>query len=154
MSARLTLSAAAIMAMAVAGCSPEMTLHAYDKAPMQALEKYAPEYVLDNNGRVVRLKLERKQLDAAAFENLSNLTALRGLSLHGSTIPDTGLERLQNIGQLRSLGLGATALTDRGLSHLTKLPRLRWLWVSGARGFTREGVEHLKRAKPRLVVFQ
>jgi len=121
---------------------------------MEAIKQYAPEYVLDNNGRVVELKLENKQLDDAVFEQLSALTALRALSLYGSSVPDAGLEKLQAVGQLQAVGLGATPITDKGLSHLAKLPQLRWLWLNGHTGVTPTGVADLKQALPDLTVFE
>src|SRR6185437_5991250 len=96
----LVLTALLIAAVCASGCKREVTLHSYDKAAMEAIKQYAPEYVLDNNGRVVELKLENKQLDDAVFEQLSALTALRALSLYGSSVPDAGLEKLQAVGQL------------------------------------------------------
>jgi len=140
--------------MSAAGCRREPTLHAYDKVPIAALGRFAPDYKLDSNGRVVELRLENKQLDDAAFENLSKLTALQTLSLYGSAVTDARLEELETIGQLQALGLGATAITDEGLSHLPHLPRLRWLWLSGNRNITWKGVRDLKKALPDLVVYR
>lgn len=147
---------ATLLAVAISApsCGREITPHAYDKAALEALVQYKPEYKLDYNGRVIELKLENKQLDDAAFENLGKLTALQTLSLYGSSVTDAGLEKLQSVGQLEALGLGATPVTDKGLSHLAGLPRLRWLWLNGDSGITRKGVETLKESLPDLVVYR
>jgi len=148
-----SIAALLVAALAVTGCGARITIHAYDKAAMETLKEYAPEYKLDNNGRVVELKLENKQLDDTAFEQLGKLTALQGLSLYGSAFSDAGLEKLQAVGQLRALGLGATAVTDKGLAHLAALPQLRWLWLNGQQRVTQQGVEDLKQALPDLDVY-
>ncbi|HQU41747.1 MAG TPA: hypothetical protein PK867_03000, partial [Pirellulales bacterium] len=70
------------------GCRREITIHPYDKAPLDSLQKYEPERKLDDNGRVIELKLENKQLDDEAFDQLGKLTALRTLSLYGSSFTD------------------------------------------------------------------
>lgn len=150
----LTITTLLIAVFAVAGCKGEITLHSYDKAAIEALEKYAPERVLDNNGRVVELKLENKQLDEAAFEQLSKLTALRTLSLYGSSFSDASLESLEVVGQLQAIGLGATPVTDKGLSHLAKLPGLRFLWLNSRTAVTPKGIAELKKALPELTVFE
>ncbi|HEX7377817.1 MAG TPA: hypothetical protein VF278_11925 [Pirellulales bacterium] len=59
------------------GCAREIRVHDYDKASLDALMPYKPVYTLDNNGRVIDLKLENKQLDDDAFDELAKLTALR-----------------------------------------------------------------------------
>lgn len=150
----LTLAIVLLTVINLAGCKREITLHSYDKAAIEALEKYAPERVLDNNGRVVELKLENKELDEAAFEQLRKLTAMRTLSLYGSTFSDASLEKLQDVGQLQAIGLGATPVTDKGLSYLAKLPGLHYMWLNGRTGVTPQGIADLKKALPELTVFE
>lgn len=136
------------------GCRNQIVLHNYDKAPLDALNKFEPEYRLDDNGRVVEIKLEHKQLDVAAFDQLGNLRALQVLSLYGSSVTDADLIKLQSVGQLEALGLGATAVTDSGLAHLAELPKLHWLWLNGTHRVTAKGVADLKNALPQLIVYR
>lgn len=134
------------------GCAREIRVHGYDKASLDALAPYNPVYTLDNNGRVIDLKLENKQLDDAAFDELAKLTALRALSLYGSSVTDHRLEKLISIGQLKQLGLGRTEITDDGLAHLAELPNLRHLWVSRGESVSDAAVAQLRAHNANLVV--
>lgn len=136
-----------------AGCGHgEIQPHPYDKGPLAALESLRPIYKLDKDGRVVELKLHNKQLDDGALKQVSRLTALRSLSLFGSTFSDASLSDLRELGRLRALGLGKTPVTDKGLLHLRKVRWLRWLWINGNRKVSDSAVAELKKALPELEV--
>lgn len=148
-----TIVAAVLLAMA-GGCQRELGLDVYDKAPMEALQPLGPVYKLDADGRVSELTIENKQIDEAAFDQISKLTALRGLNLYGSSFPEPALAKLQELGRLQGMRLGKTPLTDAGLEYLAKVPKLRWLGLRENPGISDGAVKQLEKARPGLKVFR
>jgi hypothetical protein len=120
---------------------------------LAALAQYAPVYEIDNQGHVMDLKLEGRQVVGQALRHASRLSALRRLSLYGAQVDDESLRYLQTLKHLEALGLGATPVTDRGLQYLAQIPSLSWLWVSRGGKVTEEGVRRLRESLPGLVVY-
>jgi hypothetical protein len=122
-----------------------------ERTPMDSLSAHQPVYKLDNKGRVIRLKLEHKQLESEVFDAIASLTHLHGLSLYGSTLKDEDLAKLETLQVLESLGLGNTPVSDQGVKHLTKLTNLRQVYLTEGR-ISEAQVALLKQELPDLKV--
>ena len=123
-----------------------------DEKALRALDYYEPSYQVDENGRVIRLRMTTRHIPPAAMAEIGKLTELIKIDFYGAKISDEGLGQLKDLSKLRALGLGATPITDKGLVHLEKLPKLQWLWVS-KKTITAEGVEKLNETRPELNVY-
>ena len=88
---------------------------------------YHETHKADENGRVIDVKLEGRQVDDLALDQVKNLSELRVLSLFGSSVTDAGVAKLSGLKYLDSLGLGKTPVTDHGLVYLEKMPCLHYL---------------------------
>lgn len=125
-----------------------------DAPAMEALSSYNPTSKLNEQGRVIELKLEGSHVDDRALDQVKNFPELKSLSLYGSSITDAGLAKLAEARQLESLGLGKTGVTRRGLSHLERLAALRWLWVNENKTLTPSQIEDFKKkAVPGVTVY-
>ena len=138
--------------LAAVGCRKTPRLSRADRASLDALASYNPTYELDNQGRIIDLKLEGQHVDDRALEQVARLDALKHLSLYGASVSDKGLAKLRQ-NQLEALGLGGTRVTDQGLAHLEKMSSLRWLWVSRNDKITSKRLEGLQKALPGLTVY-
>jgi hypothetical protein len=150
---------AAIVCAAALGCqgspdpsSPVVLGPTSDEKVLLALDCYDPMYQIDENGRVIKLRLIWGHLPVSALAEVGKLTELQSIDLAFSTVNDECLAQLENLHQLRTLGLGGTEITDKGLLHLEKLPSLQYLWAP-KQSVTSAGVERLKEARPDLNVY-
>jgi hypothetical protein len=126
-----------------------------DAACLEALASYNPSHKLNDTGRVIELRLDGKNVDDQALEEVRKLSELRTLSLYNSSVTDNGLTKLSGLTYLEALGLGATPITDRGLISLEKMPSLRWVWLTENKKITDRGVQNLKqKALPGLTVYR
>jgi len=126
-----------------------------DTQALEGLAAYNAIPTLDEQGRVVKLKLEGPLVDNQALMLVKQLTELKDLSLYGSSITDEGLLHLYEARQLEALGLGKTKVTRRGLAHIERLPALRWLWVTENTSLTPIQIENFqKKAVPGITVYQ
>jgi len=142
------------LALISGGCKRRVVPPA-DTETLAALQDYQPIPTLDDQGRVIKLKLEGAQVQDHALELVKALTELKDLSLYGASITDQGLTHLSNARQLEALGLGKTKITGRGLDHLTRLPALRWVWVTENKSLTQADFDKFKaKAVPGITVFQ
>ncbi len=135
------------------GCGRGPELSATDQAAIEALKPYSAVYKLDNNGRVIDLKLEGRHVRPQALNEVRTLTELRQLSLYGASLTDDCLARIKGLSRLEGLGLGDTPISDQALAHLERMPSLRCLWLSKKGKVTAERVEQLKKALPGLTVY-
>jgi hypothetical protein len=136
------------------GCGREPELSSLDRPAIDSLKPYSPVYQLDNNGRVIDLALEGKQVGAAALEQVRHLTELRRLSLYGASVSDESLAHLKGLKRLEQLGLGATPITDKALGHLDKMACLCELWLPRQGKLTPQRIAQLRKALPGLIVHQ
>jgi hypothetical protein len=150
---RLGWAAVLTLAPVTLGCGRGPQLSAEDQAAVEALKPYSAVYKLDNNGRVIDLKLEGKRVPPQTLDDVRLLTELRQLSLYGAPLTDDCLAKIKGMPQLQGLGLGNTPITDQALAHLERIPNLRWLWLSKKGKVTAERVEQLKKAVPGLTVY-
>jgi hypothetical protein len=134
---------------APSGPEPELTP---DQQVLITLDGYDPMYKLDENGRVIRLRLIWRRLPPSVLAEVAKLTELRGLDLAFSTVDDDGLAQLKTLQKVWSLGLSGTPITERGLAHLEKLQSLQWVWVP-KKAASAEALEKLKEARPDLNVY-
>ena len=138
---------------ALTGCGKGPQLSADDQAAIEALKPFNAVYKLDNNGRVIDLKLEGKRVRGDNLDDVRQLTELRKLSLFGASLTDDSLAKIKGLPRLQGLGLGGTPITDEAIAHVEKMPSLRWLWLSKKGKVTAERVEQLKKAVPGLTVY-
>ncbi|HBI42108.1 MAG TPA: hypothetical protein DDY78_04510 [Planctomycetales bacterium] len=138
------------------GCGkPTKAVNSGDAICLAGLAPYHDTHKIDENGRVIEVTLEGRQVDDAALIHLQNLSELRRLSLYGSSITDEGLTKLSGLKYLEGLGLGKTQITDHGLIHLEKMPSLHWVWLTEDPQITDQAVENLKKkALPGLTVYR
>lgn len=145
---------ASVFVIALTGCGRK-SAGGGDAQVLESLAAYTPKPVLNDQGRVVELKLEGAQVDDRALDNLKSLSELKLLSLYGSSVTDEGLVKLSELARLESLGLGKTKVTRRGLAHIERLPALRWLWVTDSQAISGEQVDDFKKkAVPGIVVYR
>jgi hypothetical protein len=78
---------------------------------------------------------------------LSDLTALRGLTLRSPKITDAGLVHLRSLVELRSLDLMFTSVGAAGLHHLRPMTRLEFLVLNGTRVDDLAPIRHLTGLK-------
>jgi hypothetical protein len=78
----------------------------------------------------------------ADLEYIGDLTHLKHLILHYTSITDKTLERLHGLANLEELTLDNTKITDDGLKTLRDLPRLRCISLDDTR-ITGDGVKEL-----------
>jgi hypothetical protein len=148
-------SGLAFLAALIGGGCQGPTLHAVDKGPIEALQQYRPKCQINNDGRVIDLKLEGRRVPASALVEVGKLTELRKLSLYAAKLTDESLENLSGLGDLEALGLGATPISDQGLVHLEKLVSLHSVWLPKTTDkISEQRIEELKRALPGLVVYR
>jgi hypothetical protein len=139
--------------LALGGCNKKPK-ESPDAPVLEALAAYGPKPVVNEQGRVVELKLEGPRVDDGALEHVKNLPELKSLSLYESSVTDGGLAKLAESNRLESLGLGKTAVTRRGLAHLERLPALRWVWVTEGKGLTAAQIDDFKKkAVPGITVY-
>lgn len=144
----------ACLFLVTASCSRQHPMNDSDKEVIDAVQSLKPDYQLDNQGRVIALKLERRQLDATILAEIGKLSELRTLSLYGAALTDDDLAELKDHKRLESLGLGATDITDRGLVHLKELSSLRWLWLPAGDKIAEGKILELQRRLPGLTVYR
>jgi hypothetical protein len=123
-----------------------------DEQVLRALDCYNPMYQLDEDGHVIRLRLEWRHLPGPAMAEIGRLTELHALDLAFSTVNDDGLAQLKDLHKLRNMGLSGTLVTDQGLVYLEKLPSLQWVWLS-KENVSEAAVEKLKAARPDMNVY-
>jgi hypothetical protein len=142
------------LAVAFGGCGKKAP-ESPDAAVLAALAPYDPKPTLNDQGRVVELKLDGSRVDDGALAHVKSLPELKVLSLYGTSITDGGLASLKDASKIEALGLGKTGVTRRGLSHLERLPALRWLWLTENKSLTAEEVEDFKKkAVPGITVYR
>lgn len=76
-------------------------------------------------GRVVRLQLDRMQLTADDFRLIGSIATLRRLSLIGTNVADKDLIHLRGLTGLEGVNLTNTEVTDKAIEELCRLPALR-----------------------------
>jgi hypothetical protein len=149
--------AAVVCAVAVGcpGCSapsgPGSAAAASDRQVLLALDGYNPMYQVDEDGRVIALRLPWQHLPDPVMAEIGKLTELQFIDLGSSTVTDDGLAQLKDLQQLRTMGLSGTRVTVNGLPHLEKLQGLQEIWLS-QRVVTEAAAEKLKEACPGLQV--
>lgn len=124
---------------------------AADQQILHALDCCNPMYQIDEDGRVIRLRLDWRHLPVPVMALIGKLTELQELGLAHTTVTDEGLAQLKDLQNLRSLGLSSTPVTDRGLDHLEKLSSLQWVWLS-KKTISAAAVEKLRNARPEMHV--
>lgn len=143
-----------VIIFAACGCGKKAK-EAADATVLEALAAYNPRATLNDQGRIVELKLEGSQVDDRALDHVKDLPELKTLSLYGASVTDEGLTKLSEARRLEALGLGKTAVTRRGLANLERLPALRWLWVTENKTLTPAQIEDFKKkAVPGITVYQ
>src|SRR5262245_25076111 len=135
----------ACVVLVVSGCGGARLSEA-DQAVLDSFEHQKPEYEMDNNGRVMALKLERRILETSDLREIAKLTELRRLSMYGAKVPDEALAELKDLKRLERVGLGGTEITDRGVDHLMQVPNLRWVWLPKNGKVTDAKIAELKAA--------
>jgi hypothetical protein len=137
----------------VSGCGPGPALSELDSAALNALMPYHPTYQLDNDGRIISLKLEgKKNLGPQVLKAVGQLSELRNLSLYGSSATDGDLAELTKLQRLQQIGLGGTGISDAGLDQLKKVRCLQRVWLPRNGRITPAQVEDLHRVLPGLIV--
>jgi hypothetical protein len=147
----------ALLAVAV-GCqgssepaAPAPALTA-DQQVLRALDYYNPVYQIDEDGRVLRLRLEWRHLPVPVMAEIGKLTELTAIDLAFTTVTDEGLAQIKDLQHLKSMGLSGTAITDQGLVYLEKLPSLQWVWLS-KNTISEAAVQKLRGARPDMQVY-
>lgn len=74
---------------------------------------------------------------------LAPFAGLRGLSLSGSLVTDSGLRKLSDLSRLETLDLSGTGIGDQGLSHVAGLKSLRSLMLEET-NITDDGLKFLE----------
>jgi hypothetical protein len=136
------------------GCGGLAVSSGPDKEVIDSIQSLRPEYQLDNYGRVMTLKLERRHLDESVLTQIGRLENLRTLSLYGSVVADGSLVKLKGLKRLEGLGLGGTGISDDGLSHLKELNGLRWLWLPAGCKVSDIKALELQRQLPGLTIYR
>jgi hypothetical protein len=109
-------------------------------------------YQIDDDGRVLRLRLEWRHLPVPVMAEIGKLTELMAIDLAFTTVTDEGLAQIKDLQHLRSMGLSGTAITDQGLAYLEKLPSLQYVWLS-KRTISEAAVQKLREARPDMQVY-
>jgi hypothetical protein len=123
-----------------------------DQQILLSLDCYGPMYQIDEDGRVIRLRLPWRHLPVSVMAEIGKLTELQAMDLASTTLTDEGLAQLKDLQKLSSMGLSGTQITDNGLAHLEKLQNLHWVWLSKQR-ITEAAVEKLRNARPDMNVY-
>ena len=109
---------------------------------------------LAGHKRIKELQLEHTKVTDAGLASLQSLPELEKLNLAGDNITDGGLPNLQKCPKLESLTLEKTKITDAGLEYIAvNFQKLKNLSLYDVSGVTKPGVEKLKKALPKLDVF-
>lgn len=147
---------AAVLGVMNSGCGkPTKAVNSTDAICLAGLAPYHETHKIDDNGRVIEVKLDGRQVDDLALDQVKNLSELRVLSLFGSSVTDEGVAKLSGLKYLDSLGLGRTPITDHGLIYLEKMPSLHYVWLTEDPQITDQAVENLKKkALPGLTVYR
>ena len=123
-----------------------------DEPVLRALDHYNPMYQVDEDGRVVRLRLTWQDLPGPVLAEIGKLTELQKLDLANSSADDEGLAQLKDLQNLRNIGLTGTRVTDKGLAHLQKLESLQWVWLP-KQTVSKRAVEKLQEARPDMHLY-
>ena len=97
------------------------------------------------------LDLARTRVSNAGMDGLASLTSLRVLNLAYAELDDAGLGKLRALTQLETLNLDSTHVTDSSVAVLAGYSKLQTLDLYHS-VFTKEGVERLRAASPKLRV--
>jgi hypothetical protein len=149
---------AAVVCAAALGCeggsapsNPGGAVISSDQQVLLALDGYNPMYQLDENGRVIALRLPWQHLPVPVMTEIGKLTELQFIDLGATTVTDDGLAQLKDLHKLRQLSLGAS-VTVKGFAHLEKLQSLESLWLP-ATVATEDDADKLREARPGLHVY-
>jgi len=172
----VVLCSASLLVLAATGCSG--TGGQPTEAELQAITaiRQAGGRVAMKKGRVHRIDLSGRVVEAAVFQLVkecaaaemlllrgatfdeSDLAALVGLedlmrlSLKQTELTDASLEFIGKLTKLEELDLELTQVSDAGLKKLSGLKKLKKLYLSGTEA-TFTGAAELKTQLPRLKVF-
>jgi Leucine Rich Repeat (LRR) protein len=108
-----------------------------------------PRIERDDDGNVIRLRLDGMQLSKADLGALVLFDHLKELSLSDTNIKDEQIPQLAALRELQWLRLNHTDIGDDGAKALASVPKLSSLCLGGVRA-SREAVNDLKKAKPKL----
>jgi Leucine-rich repeat (LRR) protein len=115
---------------------------------LEVLDCFASDPQLDGIRRMPNLQvlllypLDEQEITNRGLANLTGLSQLRMLYLHGTGINDEGLAYLAGLSRLQILCLPQAAISDSGLIHLHGLTRLRYLDLQGTK-VSDVGLEHI-----------
>jgi hypothetical protein len=152
--------AAALACVALLGCGgkPRDVSAAASKARsdaevIRALEPFDPWYLLNKEGRVVKLRLTDRHLTSAALTLVGKLTALERLGLDRTDLTDEGLAQLKDLQNLSFITFSATQATDDGLLRVAKLKGLKNIHFPGYQfgRITGAGIEKFKEMRPDVI---
>jgi hypothetical protein len=151
--------AAAIAGAVLFGCQPRtvpesaMPLSQSDAEAVRELDPFDPAYLLNSEGRIVKLRLTDRHLTMAALKAVGKLTALEVLNLDRSDVADEGIAQLKDLPKLRHLGVSGTLITDEGFAGLANLKGLSSIYLFNNRGgVTDAGVAKLQAARPQIQI--
>jgi hypothetical protein len=114
-----------------------------DAQVLQSLKALLPKHRMNDDGRIVDLSLEGRKVDDAAMNEIHQLTALRGLSLHGASVTDAGIAKIREM-PLQRINLSGTLITDAGLDHIETLVDLRDIWLMDNQKLSKVRVDTLR----------
>ncbi len=97
---------------------------------------------LNEDGKVVELRLYDLPGAEEAVSQCGDLEALEKLRLKDSQVTDAHLEKIRQCSRLREINLGSTPISDKGLENLAGLVALETLQLQNTR-ITGAGLSHL-----------
>jgi hypothetical protein len=147
----------ALASAATLGCGPSTNaptaaaLSQSDAAVIEALDPFNPWYLLDQQGRVVKMRLTDRHVTPAAMALVGKLTALEKLQLDRSGLTDEGLTHLKDLKKLWYVGVSGTQITDQGFLGLAKFKNLQAILVLQETGAISDAaIEKLKLVRPEI----
>lgn len=111
--------------------------------PMGELKVWNSSQLPDDDFVVTEVDLQgNHNLTAADIAGIANLSRVKRLQFHDSSISNDDLKHIAEMTQLRYLGLGETEVTDPGLIHLERLTQLERLNLQATQ-VSSVGIKHL-----------
>lgn len=109
------------------------------------VNRFAPE--------LEELNISLTPVGVEGYEKLMNLSKLKKLDISLSKLTDESIAPIFKIQNLKQLVISKNKkLTDETLSNLKEMPALRYLKLDQCSGFSKEGLEAFKKAKPKCQV--
>jgi hypothetical protein len=122
-----------------------------ERTPLVVNGQPAARVEKDEEGNIIRLRLDGMRLTQDDFRAVGKITSLRWLSLRGTNVAGDDLDHLQNLHRLENVVLTATGVTDEAVAGIAAITSLRSVCLGNV-PMTPEAVHRLKKLRPRLAI--